>query len=113
MAREVSQRLVLIDDIDKYERAIGLQPDPERTGLHEHRHDVRWAVSTYETNPAAAYVEVEVALECGCEIRDLRTFAAHMRERGWDVAVTGGLGSQRVPGSPPMYHLRVRRKSLG
>jgi hypothetical protein len=49
----------------------------------------------------------------GCEIHDLRTFAAHMRDqRGWDVAVTGGLGSQRTPGSQPTYHVRVRRKSL-
>jgi hypothetical protein len=94
--------LFLIDDIDKYERALGLQPDPDRTGLQEHRHEVSWSVSTYERNPTAAYIEVGVVLDCGCEIHDLRTFAAHMRDqRGWDVAVTGGLGSQRTPGSRP------------
>ncbi|WP_325041453.1 hypothetical protein [Kribbella sp.] len=105
--------LFLIDDIDEYERAIGLQPDPERTGLQSHRHDVSWSVSPYETDPAGSYISVEVVLECGCELRDLRAFAVHMREqRGWNVAVTGGWSGQRSPGALPKYDVRVRRASL-
>ncbi|NUR96582.1 MAG: hypothetical protein HOV67_15160, partial [Kribbellaceae bacterium] len=96
-----------------YERAIGLQPDPARTGLQAHRHDVTWSISPYERNPDGAYISVEVQLTCGCEVRDLRTFAAHMREqRGWDVAVTGGLSIHHAPDTPPKYDLRVRRTSL-
>ena len=105
--------LFLVDDIDEYERAIGLQPDPARTGLQAHRHDVTWSISPYERNPDGAYISVEVQLTCGCEVRDLRTFAAHMREqRGWDVAVTGGLSIHHAPDSPPKYDLRVRRTTL-
>lgn len=107
--------LFLIDDIDEYEKALGLQPAPERTGLQEHEHRLDWRISPAETQPEAAYVEVEATLTCGCEIRDLRTFAEHLRaQRGWHVTVTGGLRSSTSAAAPGRrtYTFRARRRSL-
>jgi hypothetical protein len=105
--------LFLIDDIETYEKAIGLQPDPQRTGLQEHEHQVEWTLDPSETSPRGSYVTVQATLSCGCQIRNLRTFAAHMKsQRGWDVAVTGGWGSSHPVDSPGTYYFRVRRKSL-
>src|SRR5258707_11431421 len=40
------------------------------------------------------YVSVDVRLDCGCRIRDIRVFAEHMRQqRGWDVAVSNRPGN--------------------
>jgi hypothetical protein len=105
---EWSSHLFRIDDLDEYARAVGIVYDPQRTGLADHRHDVRWAISEAETKPTGAYVTIDVWLDCGCEIRDIDTFAAHMREqRGWDVATSAGWG-----GSRGQHHVRARRKSL-
>jgi hypothetical protein len=103
--------LFLIDDIDEYEKALGLQPDPQRTGLQEHEHQVDWQLDPSEEKPNGAYITIRAKLQCGCVIRELRTFAKHMKaQRGWDVAVTGAWGGGYD--SPPSYYFRVRRKSL-
>jgi len=104
--------LFIIDDIDEYAKAVGLVHDEERTGLAEHVHDVRWAVSPYEHKPDGTYISINVWLDCGCKIRDLATFANQMRQqRGWAVATSGGWGSSSNSKSTT-YTLRVRRKSL-
>ncbi|GAB2992026.1 hypothetical protein LWP59_33845 [Amycolatopsis acidiphila] len=106
--------LFIIDDLDEYARALGLIHDVERTGLVEHEHEVRWEISPYERNPGASYILIKVWLDCGCAIRDIRSFADHMRkQRGWDIATGGGWGGSR--GDDPRaaeYSMRARRKSL-
>lgn len=105
---EWASHLFVIDDFDQYARGMGLVHDAARSGLTEHDHDMRWAVSPYEPNPRASYVAIDVWLDCGCRIRDLHAFAAQMRaQKGWDIAVTRGLS---VGGGT--YTMRVRRKSL-
>jgi hypothetical protein len=44
-------------------------------------HDVRWSVSPYEDKPGGAHISIDVWLDCGCEIRDLESFASQMREQ--------------------------------
>lgn len=101
--------LFLVDDIDEYEKALGLQHETVRTGLEDHEHQIEWQISPSEQKPTGSYVLIEATLVCGCEIRDLRSFAGQMRvQRGWDVAVSGGWG-----GHASTYSFRVRRKSLG
>jgi hypothetical protein len=110
--------LFLIDDLDDYEKALGIQHDPVRTGLQDHNHEIAWQLSPDEQKPASSYVFVDTTLECGCEIKDLKAFARQVHDQlGWDVAITGGLRrSTRL--SPDgerqglIYTLRVRRKSL-
>lgn len=106
--------LFAIDDLDEYARAIGVIHDPERTGLVEHEHQVRWEIdSSGYDNPRSPYVTIRLRLECGCAIRDRAVFAAHMRrQRGWDIATSGGWGSGGPPGGPATYTLRARRRSL-
>ena len=106
--------LFAIDDLDEYARAIGLIHDPNRTGLEEHEHQVRWKPSACgNDNPRSQYADINVELDCGCTIRDLRVFATQMRkQRGWDIATSGGWGSSGAPGGPVTYSLRARRKSL-
>jgi hypothetical protein len=106
--------LFAVDDLDEYARATGLLHDPERTGLVEHVHEVSWESDSYGSDsPRSPYMTIRLRLECGCAIRDLAVFAAHMRQqRGWDIATSGGWGSSGPPGGPATYTLRVRRKSL-
>lgn len=50
-------------------------------------------------SPRSPYISVDVTLDCGCEIRDRRTFAAQMKEqRGWDMATSGGWSISGAPG---------------
>jgi len=107
--------LFLIDDLDELAKAIGIVSDPERTGLTQHAHKVKWQVSPYEDNPGASYISISLQLECGCEIKDFAEFAKQMREQqGWDVSTSGGWGSHGTPGGRASmeYSMRVRRKSL-
>jgi hypothetical protein len=105
--------LFVIDDLEEFARAVGFIHDDERTGLAEHDHDVKWDVSTYEDTPTGVYVTIEVRLDCGCEIRDLETFASQMREqRGWDIARSRGWSRSGMDGSSYRYTMRVRRSSL-
>ncbi|MGB8939733.1 MAG: hypothetical protein WCD21_05750 [Streptomyces sp.] len=103
----------MIDDLDEYAKAHGFKHDEERTGLKEHVHDVRWQPDPYaDDSPRSPYVSIDISLNCGCSIRNLRTFAAQMKEqRGWVVATSGGWGSSGMPGNMK-YSLRVRRTSL-
>lgn len=79
-----------------------MHPDPE------HRHQVRW--NYYDpTKLGGPYTSIDVNLDCGCEIHDIRAFAADMREqKGWDVAVTVGWSG----GWNRAYTVRVRSNSL-
>lgn len=107
-----SSHLFVIDDLDQYARALGIVHDAARTGLADHEHQVRWAVSPYEEKPKGAYISIDVSLDCGCEIRDLPAFAKQLRDqKGWDIATTSGWGSRTGSGGRT-YSLRVRRKSL-
>jgi hypothetical protein len=100
--------LFVIDDLDVYARALGIIHDEERTGLADHNHEIRWAISPYENKPDGTYISIEVWLDCGCTIRDLDVFAAQMQEqRGWDIAKSGGWGS-----GGGSYRMRARRRSL-
>jgi hypothetical protein len=104
--------LFIIDDLDEYAKAVGLVHDEERTGLAEHVHEVRWAVSPYEANPQGTYISIDVWLDCGCKVLDRAAFANQMRQqRGWAVATSGGWGSSSDSKSTT-YTLRARRKSL-
>lgn len=111
---EWSSHLFVIDDLDEYAKAHGIKRDEERTGLKGHVHDVRWEPNPYaKDSPRSPYISVSVTLECGCEIHDLRTFAAQMKhQQGWNVATSGGWGGSGRPGGKRTYSLRVRRKSL-
>src|SRR5262249_11816569 len=98
--------LFVIDDLDEYARALEIIHDQERTGLAAHDHDARWALSPYEENPSGSYISINVWLDCGCTIRNLDVFAAQMRkQRGWDIAKSGGWGS-----GGGSYSMRARRK---
>jgi hypothetical protein len=109
-----ASHLFVIDDLDQYARAFGIVHDVERTGLAEHEHEVRWSLSPYEQKPDGAYITIDVWLDCGCEVRDLQSFAKHMRDqKGWDIATTTGWGSSGMTGERRTYSLRARRKSLG
>lgn len=100
--------LFVIDDLDEYARALDIIHDQERTGLAAHDHDARWTLSPYEENPNGSYIRINVWLDCGCTIRDLDVFAAQMRkQRGWDIAKSGGWGS-----GGGSYSMRARRRSL-
>ncbi|MFB8208618.1 MULTISPECIES: hypothetical protein [unclassified Streptomyces] len=102
----------MIDDLDEYARARGIKHDVQRTGLAEHVHQVRWTASDDEQNPRSPYISVEVLLDCGCKIENLRVFAEQMREqKGWAVATSVGWSLWSGP-EGTMYSLRVRRKSL-
>ena len=103
-----SSDLFVIDDLDAYARAVGLIHDRERTGLADHEHQVRWEPADHDPNSRGSYISVIVYLDCGCTIRDLRTFADQMRaQQGWDVATSGGWS-----GSGDRFTVRVRRRSL-
>jgi len=105
---EWSSHLFAIDDLDLYARGMGLVHDATRTGLAEHEHRVRWAVSPYEPKPDASYISIDVWLDCGCEVLDLRAFAEHMRQqKGWVIATSGGLS-----GGAGTFSMRARRRSL-
>ncbi|MFF1506374.1 hypothetical protein [Streptomyces sp. NPDC058326] len=110
---EWSSHLFVIDDLDEYAKAHGIKYDEERTGLKEHVHEVRWEETSYgNDNPRSPYLSIDVSLDCGCAIHNLRTFAAQMKaQRGWDVATTVGWGSSGGP-EGTKYGVRVRRKSL-
>jgi hypothetical protein len=100
--------LFIIDDLDDYARAIGIAHDTARTGLVDHEHSVKWSTNQFETSPAATYITIDVWMDCGCRIADIRTFADHMKtQRGWDVATTAGWG-----GGGDRQYVRVRRRSL-
>jgi hypothetical protein len=108
-----SSDLFVIDDLEEYARAIGIVHDEGRTGLAEHEHDVSWTVSPYEKKPDGLYITIEVRLNCGCQIRDLKTFASHMREqKGWEIATTRGWGGGGSEEDGYRYHMRVRRTTL-
>lgn len=111
---EWSSHLFVIDDLDQYAKAFDIIHDVERTGLLEHEHDVSWQIHPQEDNPGGSYITINVTLECGCEIRNLKTFAAHMKKQsGWDVATTSGWGGAGASAdSLPTYYVRARRKSL-
>ena len=100
--------------IDEYARATGRKPDAVRTGLKDHKHEARWAINDFESKPTASHIWIDVWLECGCRINDIKTFATHIRtQRGWDVATSGGWGSIGGIGDKVVQHsVRVRRKSL-
>jgi hypothetical protein len=109
-----SSDLFVIDDIEEFARARGLVHDERRTGLADHEHEVRWAISPFETKPDGVYVSVDVHLACGCTIEDVRTFAKQMRaQRGWDVATSTGWGSSGLDPAHLTYSFSVRRRSLG
>lgn len=108
-----SSHLFVIDDLDEYARALGIVHDEERTGLAQHEHDVRWSVSRFEDKPPGAYVDIDLWLDCGCEIRDLKSFASQMREqKGWDIATSRGWGRSGTDESGYRYSLRARGSSL-
>ncbi|THA62337.1 hypothetical protein E6P78_23280 [Streptomyces sp. A0958] len=111
---EWSSDLFMIDDLDEYAKAQGIKHDQNRTGLEEHVHDVEWTEATGRNpNPRSPYISIRLTLTCGCEIRDLGTFASQMQEqRGWAIATSVGWGSSSGP-EGTSYSLRVRRKSLG
>jgi hypothetical protein len=110
---EWSSHLFVIDDLDQYAGAFGIIHDAERTGLVDHEHQARWAVSPYEKKPNGAYISINVWLDCGCEIRDLTAFAKQMQEqKGWEIATTTGWGSGGLVGEARTYSMRARRKSL-
>jgi hypothetical protein len=105
--------LFLIDDSTVYAKAQGIIPDPERSGLQEHEHQVQWQIDSSESNPRGAYVYVDVQLDCGCKIKDIRVFAEHMRrQKGWDVAVGSYPSSSQQGERPPVYTVRVKRSGL-
>ena len=107
-----SSHLFVIDDLDQYARALGLVHDETRTGLADHEHQVRWSISKYENKPNGSYVSISVQLDCGCEIRDLKSFASQMqKQKGWDIATTGGWGHSTSENGTT-YSMRARRKSL-
>jgi hypothetical protein len=107
-----SSHLFVIDDLDQYAGAFGIVHDAERTGLSDHEHQVRWAISPYEEKPHGAYVSIDVWLDCECEIRDLQAFGKQMRDqKGWDIATSGGWGSS-ADAAGRSYSMRARRKSL-
>ena len=104
---EWSSDLFLVDDIDEFEKGRGLRPDPTRSGLEEHEHQVRWWLDDTDTG-RGSYATVRLTLDCGCTIRDIREFARHMRDqKGWVVATTSGWGIGR-----DQAYVRVRRGSL-
>ena len=104
--------LFAIDDLDQLAGALGYVHDEKRTGLAEHDHQVRWAISPYEDNPTGTYIGINVRLECGCTIKDLSVFATHMREqKGWHIVTSGGWGGSGL-GDDVTYSLRARRRSL-
>lgn len=101
-----SSDLFVIDDVEQFARAVGIVQDKQRTGLDEHTHDV--AFTERPNGSGRQYCPVDVQLHCGCEIKDIRTFAKHMREqRGWDIATSKGWGH-----SGSTYSMHVRRTSL-
>lgn len=105
--------LFTIDDLDEYARAFGIVHDEKRTGLADHRHGVQWSTHPHEPNPNSSYITIELRLDCGCEIRDLKVFAEQMREQqGWNVATTTGWGSSWSEKDGKTYSIRVRRTSL-
>jgi hypothetical protein len=105
--------LFTIDDLDQLARGLGFVYDAQRTGLADHEHEVTWSMDAYGTGSArSSYVDIRVQLHCGCTIRDLRAFADHMRrQRGWDIAESGGWGSSTGAGATT-YSMRASRKSL-
>lgn len=108
-----SSHLFAIDDLDEYARAFGIVHGEKRTGLVDHEHQIRWTIDPFEENPNGSYVTLEVRLDCGCEIRDLQTFAHQMREqKGWDVATTRGFGGSWSEKDRRTYSIRARRRSL-
>jgi hypothetical protein len=95
---QYSSDLFAIDDLDAYARAVGLIHDVKRTGLAEHKHQVRWQVSQYEQNPSGSYISVEVVLVCGRAIRDIRaslTTCVPSRD-GTSPRLVGGVGMRAV-----------------
>lgn len=111
---EWSSHLFMIDDLDEYAKAQKIKHDQNRTGLEEHVHDMEWTEATGRNlSPRSPYISIRLTLTCGCEIRDLGTFASQMQEqRGWAIATSVGWGSSSGPDGTS-YSLRVRRKSLG
>jgi hypothetical protein len=110
---QYQSHLFAIDDLDEYARAKGLIHDQERTGLAQHKHKVRWSISPHEKNPTGGYIGINVVLDCGCSIRDLKTFAAQMREqKGWNIATSGGWGYVGNPDAGYTYSMRAQRRSL-
>lgn len=105
--------LFLIDDPIEYAKARSILPDPDRTGLQEHEHQVWWQIESSQSNPQGTYVSVNVRLDCDCRIKDIRTFAEHMRQqKSWNVAVSTYPGSYQEGQNPPIYTVRVQRSSL-
>ena len=105
--------LFAIDDLDQYAKAFGLLHDPERTGLADHDHEIRWSVSPHEQKPLGSYISIMVQMDCGCRIKDIRAFAAQMKQqRGWDLATSTGWGGGGSDADGWTYTLRARRRSL-
>ncbi|MCP2321027.1 hypothetical protein APR12_006417 [Nocardia amikacinitolerans] len=106
--------LFVIDDLDRMGGAFGFIHSEAASGLKEHDHTAKWALSKYEANPSGTYVSIEVRLECGCRIEDIDAFARQMkRQKGWDIATSRGWGSQSGPGPRnTVYSMRARRRSL-
>jgi hypothetical protein len=110
---EWSSHLFAIDDLDQFAGAFGIVHDEVRTGLADHVHQIRWRVSPYEEKPNGSYIHIDAWLDCGCHVRDLKAFAAQMRkQKGWDIATSGGWGSSGTDEGGWTYSIRVRRKSL-
>ena len=109
---EWSSHLFAIDDVAELGRGLGIVPDQDRTGLAAHTHRVRWANSPYGTT-GSGWVSIDVWLDCGCEIQDIKAFAAQMREqRGWTVATSSGWGHHGSHGGQLTYSIRVLRSTL-
>lgn len=107
-----SSHLFVIDDLDQYARAFGIIHDETRTGLADHDHEARWSISKYEEKPNGSYISINVWLDCGCKIHDLKSFASQMRkQKGWDISTSGGWGHS-TSGNETIYSMRARRKSL-
>ena len=108
-----SSHFFVIDDLDEYARGVGIVHDEKRTGLVQHDHDVGWSVSPYEDKPTGTYISIDLWLDCGCEIRDLESFASQMHEqKGWDIATSRGWGRSGTDDSGYRYSMRARRSSL-
>lgn len=94
---------------EAFAKGRGYAPDPERTGLAEHDHEVEWWPNEYASdNPRSPYLTVSVRFVCGCTPRDIEALAKQMRaQRGWEVGSSRGWG-----GSGDRISCDVKRVTL-
>jgi hypothetical protein len=76
------------------------------SGASSHRHTLSWAVRPGRGNRRSELLDIK--MKCGCKVRDIKIFAAEMREqRGWIVRTSGGWG-----GGAQSVSVCVQRSSL-